>query len=92
MKHREFWITDNTDNSGYTVDTKPHNGVNVFRVIDFDVLLEKLNEIKNIHLSSTQPMDDYFRGMFNGMETFLSLIEDREPNFANTSKNDTALK
>ena len=81
MKLREFWITDHTDNSGYSVDIKPHNGVNVFRVVDIDLLLEKLNEMKDLHESSTSPMDAYFRGMYNGMETMLCFIEGREPDF-----------
>lgn len=51
-KPREFWLCDNTDNSGWSVDTeyshKNHFGsVNVFHVIEksaYDALAERLRE------------------------------------------------
>lgn len=51
---RQFWITDNTDNSGYSVDTKfnqyKHFGsCNVFHVIEYSAykeLEEKYNSAK----------------------------------------------
>lgn len=38
MRYREFWITDHTDNSGFSVDTKPNpkakGACNYIHVID----------------------------------------------------------
>ncbi len=55
-KPREFWLCDNTDNSGWTVDTeyshKNHFGsVNVFHVIEksaYDALAERLREAEAV--------------------------------------------
>lgn len=42
---------------------------------------EKTKELIKIHYDSTTPMDEYFTGMYNGIECVLACIEDREPVF-----------
>jgi hypothetical protein len=43
--------------------------------------LEKLKEMQRVHYDSTTPMDDYFTGMYNGMEYAIAMLEDREANY-----------
>jgi hypothetical protein len=41
--------------------------------------LAKFKELLEIQKSSTEPMDDYHRGMYNGIECVVCLLEEREP-------------
>lgn len=43
--------------------------------------LAKMKRIQKHHYESTTPMDDYFTGMWNGMEVLIASIENREGNF-----------
>lgn len=78
-KYKEFWITDNTDNSGYTVETKfnhlrHHGSCNVFHVIeiqavkDLEAKLERLASLAGtfIDLIISFPCDKQIE---NGNET-----------------------
>jgi hypothetical protein len=58
--------------------------------LEFHKLLQNLKDIQQQHLASTESMDEYFMGMFNGMEIFLSIIEKREPKFADGSREGSA--
>ncbi|MFM6929024.1 MAG: hypothetical protein ACKOX6_11205 [Bdellovibrio sp.] len=60
-KPREFWITDNTDNSGFSVDTefshRHHYGsCNVFHVIEYSAvtklqeMIDHLNKVEDGHI------------------------------------------
>ncbi len=40
---------------------------------------EMIQATLKAHHDSTKPMDDYFTGMYNGLECALCLIEHREP-------------
>lgn len=43
--------------------------------------IEKLRELPQIQYDSTTPMDEYFTGMYNGLECAVALLEEREPKY-----------
>jgi hypothetical protein len=48
------------------------------------VKISELEEYQNVHLEATEPMDDYFSGMYNGMEYALSILDNRDPMYRST--------
>ena len=49
-------------------------------------LIESIKELQIIHLASTQPMDAYFTGFYNGMEALLSVISGEEAVYKNVER------
>jgi hypothetical protein len=43
--------------------------------------IKELKDMQKAHYDSTYPMDDYFTGMYNGMEFIISCISGEEPNY-----------
>lgn len=52
MRFAEFWITDHTDNSGFTVETKPNpkafGSCNYHHVVSIDRVTELEEQIKRL--------------------------------------------
>lgn len=44
-------------------------------------ITDHLKEIQKHHFESTDPMDAYFTGMYNGMEVLIASLEGRDGNF-----------
>lgn len=59
-------------------------------MINMDTVLGQLKDLQRQHKLSTEPMDDYFRGMYNGMECMLCILEHREPIFAPKDKKENS--
>ena len=49
-------------------------------------MITKLRELPKIHYDSTTPMDEYYTGMYNGIECVLSLIDEREPKYLSVER------
>jgi hypothetical protein len=47
---------------------------------------DHMKEIQKIHFETTDPMDAYFTGMYNGMEVLIASIEGREGEFKTASQ------
>ena len=85
MRYLEYWITDHTDNSGFTVETKPNpkafGACNYHHVIDFEAysraveLIGKLEkEFKYVERAKDE--DGFLEVHYTELDKALNLIKE----------------
>lgn len=74
MRYSEFWITDHTDNSGFTVETKPNpksfGAVNYHHVVSMECVEELKAELARAHQHILWLQDGW-----NEIRNFLSEVK-----------------